>query len=214
MKAQLLLPFALFMVFFTSCQKEETNNALSTTVEITPEVYLSSLQETVLFQFDRQDLSTGGHTGWFVDKSGNLKTYTLSEEIGSRLTENGECTVSDLSQLTQGANASAINLSRVELADYVKMSRQMNNQTLSEKTEDENEGIVTSVLAFRLISNYQGNTEEGCTEDENHEIIYDDEQTYRVLTLSVEGAITQKNTHGDAPELINWLKSLESQLEL
>lgn len=211
MKAQFLLPFAFALICFSACQKEEANGPVSTVAEITPEVYLTHLQESVLFQFDRQDLTTGDHTGWFVDKNGNLRTYFLPAEKGNFLTQHDECEGFDLSVLTSLSESSGHEVSKEELAGYFKASRKIGNHTLGEKSEDATQNEVLSILAFRAIDNYD-ESGSSCSYDTPH-YAQEEEMTFQITTLKLEGAVTQVNESQHSAELVSWLEALNQLME-
>jgi len=167
----------LFVLILTGCDKDFT---------------LSDEQE-ILFQYDYQNYAWGRqHSGYFIDRKGNILTYNMPEEwthtdndliiFQEQMMENlDKCVISDLS---------------VPLPELEKFTRHIPNLSLSKVSAIRNTGADMGSHTF---------------------ICYKFDDTFKVykgFLIKMEGDNTCENLNFFSKKVVSWLKGINHDLAL
>lgn len=207
-----LLPFTFAFLFLSACQKEADESLISTTAQSTPEYYLSKLVEGVLFQMDTEDLATGQHTGWLIDRNGEVRSYAFGS---GQISMENQCDASEIGTLAATAETSLHSIPADEFVENIRLSRQVSRSNLGEATTDENETRITRLMVFRAMApqNTASTSDDQCSNGP-HANPASSERRFQRILLKSTGAHRQLNNSENAPTLINWMEGIEEKLNL
>ena len=192
-----LFLFFACLFFFASCEQDyvsPTNNTVAfQPTEITS---LSQAKETVLFQFDHQNIETGERYGFIIDHQGKLMTYTVENEVEANLLPEvleGEWETSKVEHLHALSNEVA-QLSEEEVLVFYKLSRDVSLYGLSGKIADENEATITTISSLKKETYSADEVSGGCGAGSCSATTQPEDVTiYRNIVLKMEGTFNQEN---------------------
>ncbi len=185
----------------SACSKEEDYQVI-TPQEPDASSYLHALPHDVVLHYQYRADASSEVQGWFIDKYGQVKSYTSSTLIqGSSITRQ------QMDNLYAKAQQTHLTIAPEELAPKVKTAIRLNTSSLSTPQLDENRTSQVLIQAYRQYdTNWKPNT---CSERPSsgaHEALSD---KFEIVLLKAEGYFNQQNTHVNAHELLNWLVQLQ-----
>lgn len=185
----------------SACSKEEDYQVI-TPQEPDASSYLHALPHDVVLHYQYRADASSEVQGWFIDKYGQVKSYTSSTLIqGSSITRQ------QMENLYAKAQQTHLTIAPEELAPKVKTAIRLNASSLSTPQLDESRSSQVLIQAYRKYDMaWKPNT---CSERPSsgaHEAMAD---KFEIVLLKAEGYFNQQHTHVNAIELLDWLVQLQ-----
>lgn len=190
----------------SSCSKEETYQVI-TPQEPDASTYLKSLPNDVVLHYQfRPDAASEVH-GWFIDKFGQVKSYTSSSLI-----QGASITRQQMENLYAKAQLTHLSIAPEEFAPRVKTLLRLNDSTLSTPQLDDTR---TSQLLIQAYRSYDAKWKpNSCSERPASGAYEAMSDKFEIVLLKAEGYINQQNIHVNAQDLLGWLQVLQQNAGL
>lgn len=212
-----ILPFAISvfaLLCFASCQKEYIQPAESI---FSAEDYLhTSVKQNVLFQYEFINSETGEHYGWFIDRTGAVKSYDLRQSEETNLPGRESCSPTQMNNLYGEATANHLSLSAEEVVENFKQISVAAAGQYSDRVEHSGVNSLAVFRAFHEIPRQIGHSSCGNTElgtDPTNPTI-DCGLEYQIVLLKASGSYDLTNESEAAKAIVEWLESVQNQAGL
>lgn len=199
--------FTLSCLFlFTACEKETLDSQLAPTIQV------QKISSAIVFQYAYIDDETEQEYGWFVNQKGEVKSY--STRIDDAAMPKGElCHKEELKHLNLIANTIQTTIEEDELKTYFDFIKAVDTEDLSALEMNEELTGQYTYYAYQKTTeiseedrNADGCSGSGCA--------YASTTFYERILLERGGTHLQNNTSHAAVTILEWLKTLEKDIEL
>lgn len=211
MKHLIYLFITIAAFVFTACEKDSYHYVQSE--PLTPEEHFDRMEKPlVLFHFAQRHLETGTESGWIIDREGWVRTY--QKIFAPNVVPSADHLVLaelELERLYGAGSEGIFQIGKAELFEYLKQSRGLNQNQLSNVSAQPEEPMLQSFFAYTQRTSHVSTGNGGCN--------YGDPAYVKITQIhrsivDMQGHQNRYNTSAKGEAVHQWLLDLDGQIQL